>query len=261
VLVKQIFIIITVCLFYCIGCTPPPPKTPVWENVKFKDLARAKHSPQSILESPLQFNIYLFALPAGNFAGVKDIWSNLSTKPIQFISRNSFGENGFAAGVGKTTLWEPVAEKLRSAGGKNLKTTDLVMFAGNLEYVSLLSVDTEKNIFYRTKDNQINGATLGPGETLLRLTAITPPDVRGVCKLTIEPMFKNTEKSQPASADANDLVFTTATFSVKMSPGDFVLLGPASFSPQDMTLGSIFFSSPKTSMVQFYMIVCAGVSN
>ena len=258
--VKQIFIIIAVCLFYCIGCTPPP-KVPVWENVKFKDLARTKHSPQNALESPMQFNVYIFALPTDNFAYVKDVWTTLSTKPIRFISQDSFGENGFAAGVGKTTLWEPVAKKLRDANGKNLKTTNLIMFNNNQEYVSLLKLETEKNIFYRTQDNQISGATLGPGDAMLRLTAITPPDVRGVSKLTIEPMFKNMAPSQTASADANDLVFTTVTFSVKMSPGDFVLLGPASFSRQDMTLGSIFFSSPDTSTVQIYMIVCAGVSN
>jgi len=259
--VRQIFAIITVCLFYCIGCTTPPPKTPIWENVKFKDLARTKHSPQSALESPLQFNMYIFSVPPFNFSSVKDVWSNLSTTPILFTSRESFGENGFVAGVGKIAQWEPIAEKLRAADGKNLKTTDFVIFSGNQEYVSLLKLEAEKNIFYRTQDNQINGATLGQGETMLRLTAVTPPDVRGVCKLTIEPMFKRTAKSQTAAADANDLVFTASTFSVRMSPGDFVLLGPASFSPRDMTLGSIFFWSPGISAVQLYMIVCAGVSN
>jgi hypothetical protein len=257
--VKKIFFIINVCLFYCIGCTPP--EAPVWKNVKFKDLARTKLSSQKALESPLQFNMYIFAMPADNFADVKDVWTTLATKPIQCISQDSFGENGFAAGIGTTTQWEPIAKKLREAKGKNLKTTDLIIFSNNQEYVSLLKLEVEKNIFYRTQDNQISGATLGPGEAMLRLTAVTPPDVRGVCKLTIEPMFKNTAQSQTALADANDFVFTAATFSTKMSPGDFILLGPTSFSRQDMTLGSIFFSSPDTSTVQIYMIVCVGVSN
>ena len=245
--VKQILVIITVCLFYCTGCTPPPPKAPVWESVKFKDLVRKKHSPQNALESPMQFNMYIFSLPADNFIAVKDVWTTLSTKPIQFISHDSFDENGFAAGAGKTAMWEPIAEKLRAAKSTNLKTTDLVIFSKNQEYVSLLKLEAEKNIFYRTQDNKINGATLGPGEAVLRLTAVTPPDVRGVCKLTVEPMFKSTATPGEAPADANDLVFTTATFSVRMSPGDFVLLGPASFSRQDMTLSSIFFSSPDAS--------------
>jgi hypothetical protein len=258
--VKQIFVIIAVGLFYCIGCTPPP-EAPVWENVKYKDLARAKHAPQSVLEAPLQFNMYIFALPANNFSSVKDVWTTLSTKPIRFMSKDSFGENGFAAGIGKTTQWEPIAKELRAARSKNLKTTDLVMFPGDQEYVSLSKLDAEKNIFYRTQDNQISGATLGPGETLLRLTAVTLPDVRGVCKLTIEPMFKNAAKSPIAPADANDLAFTSATFSVRMSPGDFILFGPVNFSPQDMTLSSIFFSSPDPLTMQIYMIVCAGVSN
>lgn len=256
---KQISAIITVCLFCCIGCTPP--KAPVWEGVKFKDLARTKHSPQSVLESPLQFNVYIFALPADNFADVKDVWAALSTKPLRFVSTDSFGENGFAAGVGTTTQWEPVAEKLREAESKTIKKTDLIMFGGNREDIALLKLEAEKNIFYRTQDDQINGATLGPGETTLRLAAVTLPDVRGVCTLTIEPMFRNTAKPGNAAADANELVFAAATFSAKMSPGDFVLLGPARFSRQDMTLGSLFFSSPDTSTVQLYMIVCTGVSN
>jgi hypothetical protein len=258
--VKKIFVIITVCLFYCVGCTPPP-RTPVWENTKFKDLKRIKHTPQNALEAPLQFNMYVFALPADNFSAVKNVWNTLSIKPIQFISRHSFDENGFVAGVGKTAAWESIAKKLYDAKSKNLKTTDLVIFSGNQEYVPLLKLEAEKNVFYRAQDNQINGATLGPGETLLRLTAVTPPDVRGVCKLTIEPMFQNTAQSQTAPADANDLVFTASTFSVTMSPGDFVLLGPASFARQNMMLAGIFFSSPEESTVQLYMIVCAGVSN
>jgi hypothetical protein len=257
--VKQIVVIIAVCLFYCVGCTPP--KTPVWENVKFKDLARAKHSPQNTPAPPLQFTMYIFALPADNFADIKDVWTALSTKPLRFSSPDLFGENGFAAGVGKTTTWEPIAEKLRQAESKTIKKTDLIIFSGSREDIALLKLEDEKNIFYRTQDDQINGATLGPGEMMLRLVAVTLPDVRGVCKLTVEPIFATTSKSPTILADTSDLAFAAATFSVQLSPGDFILLGPAGSSRQDMTLGGIFFSSPETSMMQIYMIVCAGVSN
>jgi hypothetical protein len=261
--VKQIFAIITVCLFYCIGCTPSPPNTPVWENVKLKDLARTKHSAQSgtSLDSPLQFTMYIFSVPANNFSTAKDAWTTLTTKSIRFVGENLFRENGFAAGVGQAATWESVAEKLRAAEGKNQKTTELIIFDAGFNRVSLLRIDAEKNIFYRAPNSQISGVTLGPGEAVLRISATTIPDMRGVCNLTVEPGFKNNAKLGSLSADTEDVVFSAVSFKAKMSEGDFILLGPASYASHDMTLSGIFFSSQDQSAAQIYLIVCTGVNN
>ncbi|MDO8303564.1 MAG: hypothetical protein Q7T18_10010, partial [Sedimentisphaerales bacterium] len=88
-----------VYLLLCVGCQPAPPESPVWERVKFKDLAAVKHSAQTdkTVSSPLQFTLYVFSIPADNFAAVKDIWTNLSAKSIRFTSEKLFGENGFVA--------------------------------------------------------------------------------------------------------------------------------------------------------------------
>jgi hypothetical protein len=261
--VKQIFAIITVCLFYCVGCTPPPPNTPVWENVKFKDLARTKHPSQSgnTFDSPLQFTVYIFSVPADNFSTAKDAWTTLAAKPIRFVEEDLFRKNGFAAGVGQTATWESVAEKLRAAGSKNQKTTDLIMFDANFNRLSLLRIDAEKSIFYRAPNNQISGVTLEPGEAMLRFSAATIPDMRGACKLTVEPVFKNNAKTDSISADTEELVFSAVSFTATMSQGDFVLLGSVNYANRDMTLSGIFFSSQDRPTAQIYLIVCTGVNN
>ncbi|MDO8301781.1 MAG: hypothetical protein Q7T18_00920, partial [Sedimentisphaerales bacterium] len=138
---------------------------------------------------------------------------------------------------------------------------DLIMFDNGANRISLLHIDSEKNIFCRTQDNQVTGVTLGPGETMLRLTAAATPEVRGVCKLTVEPIFKSTAKPDSISAVSDELAFDTVSFIATLSPGDFILLGPAAYAPQDMTLGSIFFSSPDKSAVLLYLIVCTEVNN
>ena len=45
-----------------------------------------------------------------------------------------------------------------------------------------------------------------------------------------------------------------------MTDGDFILLGPAAYIPQEMTLNSLLFTKPdSTSTIQFYILVCTKV--
>jgi hypothetical protein len=255
--------VITMCILICAGCRSANEKTPVWGDVKIKELAAARHSQPtgSVVEPSVQFNVYIFSVPAANFASARDSWTTLSTKSILFTNLDLFGKNGFVVGAGRTDTWEPIAEKLRAAGGKNQRTVDLIMPPNNTDYVSLIRFAGEKNIFYRMENNQVNGVTLGPGEAMLRLTAATIPDMRGVCSLTVEPIFKNVAKPDVSSAGADELAFNTVSFRAKMSPGDLILLGPANYAKQDMTLSGIFFAAQNQPVVQLYLIVCMEVSN
>jgi hypothetical protein len=261
--VKKIFVIINVCLLCFISCTPAPTKTPVWEQVKFKDLAHPKKTDPAgnFGRLPLQFTFHIFSVPPANFDFVKDLWQNLSDKPLHFADKNIFRENGFMAGAGQAETWRSAAEKLRTANAKNLKTIDLIIFDNNPSDVSLISSDHERNIFYRTADNQISGVTLGKGEAMFRISAAAVSDMRGVCNMTVEPLFKNTTSSDNSSGLGGELSFGTASLTAKMSPQDFVLIGPANYTPRGMTPESVFFLPPDNSSIQIYLIVCTGVNN
>jgi len=261
--VKRLSILILSSLSICVGCQSVPAQKPVWEQVKLKELSAAKHSPQSdkARGQPLQFNVYVFSVPRANFRDVKGIWAKLSTKQIRFNGGNLFNENGFLAGFGQAAAWPPVAEKLKNADSKNLKTINLIMLDNSTERILLLQSDSEQNIFFKAQDNQLNGVTLGPGEAMLRITAATIPDKRGVCNLTIEPTFNPSAKPSSPLVDNEEIVFNSVSLTAQMSAGDFLLLGPANYASQGMTLSSIFFSSGDKSSAQLYLIICLGVNN
>jgi hypothetical protein len=251
---KQISTIVLVCLLACLGCESIGNPKPVWEDIKFKELKAAKHSSQAdkTILTLLQFNFYIISLPSDNFVAVNDIWTNLSKKAIHFTGGGLFTENGFAAGSGQSSQWPSIAEKLRAAQSKNRRTIDLIIPDKGTDYVSLLlKTNAEKNIFHKAKDDQVGGVTLGPGEAMFRLTAATITDMRGVCRLAVEPAFKS----------ADEVVFSEVSFTATMSPGDFILLGPARYFENDMTLSGIFFSSPGRPAMQLYLIICTGVNN
>jgi len=43
--------------------------------------------------------------------------------------------------------------------------------------------------------------------------------------------------------EGNEIVFDVAGFELTMSSGDFVLIGPSQYKQDDITLGSLFFTS------------------
>lgn len=258
---KRIIAIVWLCLL-CFGCQPPPAQEPVWENVKFSEL-RSPHKTKDGQnpESMLQFKVYTFLVPADNLAGIKEIWTNLLTKQMHFNNPELFEQNGFVAGFGQAESWKNVAKKLRAAESKNLKTIDLIIPDNNTDHIFLLENEAEKNIFYKAQGNQVSGVTLGKGELALRVTASTIPDMRGVCRVTVEPSFHDTTKHNLMPGKPEEIIFNTASLNAKMTPGDFILLGPANYTEQDMTLAGVFFSVPDKSAVQLYLIMCAGVNN
>jgi hypothetical protein len=244
------------------GCQGPEPEKPVWQDIKFKELAIAKHSSpaQNPLQPPFQLNVYIFDVPIGNFDIVRACWDNLDRKQIRFKNEEIFSQNGFLAAMGSTSVWPKVAEKLHQADSKTLKSVDLIMANNDTERIPVSQIDAEKSIFYKTLNGQISGATVGPGKAMLRLTASTISDMRGVCRLTIEPAFTSTIRSGISAGAPEEIIFDSMPFTARISQGDFILLGPA-ITAQEMALGSLFFETPDKTTVQIYLIFCVKVNN
>ena len=70
--------------------------------------------------------------------------------------------------------------------------------------------------------------------------------------------------------------FSSAGFGLKMSPGDFVVLGPDKYISDRSTLGGLFFSKPEGSLffdktkrkmpkhkpaVRVFVLVCTGIGD
>lgn len=241
---------------------------PIWQQVKIGDIApsRSGKRPSAQLLKTTDFNIYIFDIPAENISVLDNIWLILSTKPLRFNDYSAFGANSFSAGFGQNLMWNEIADSLNAAGAKRAKTVSLLIPDGQANNITIARLRNEQTIFYTSTVGSTKGATIGPGTLTLRIKAEKPPGSREVCKMSALPLFSSpTRRSFAQSAprkDSGDFLFNAAGFELKMSPGDFVFLGPEKYIGNQITLAGLFFSRPEPRpTVRTYLIVCTRIND
>jgi len=242
---------------------------PIWEQVKISDIRRSAESKFSTAQSKMltEIGFFTFEVPAENFNALAAASDILYTQPLRFDSPEAFKANGFYAGFGRMDMWHNVGDILRSANGKRLKTSSILFFEGQINEISVVNLQNEQTVFYTCPNGSIDGATLEPGTIALRIGAKRVPGSRGVCKMTIQLVYKP-KRQRPLSRLTHktnyveELPFEAVAFEFKASPGDFVLLKPEEFRSQWTTLGGLFFTEPGSSpAVRTYLLVCRGVND
>jgi hypothetical protein len=88
-------------------------------------------------------------------------------------------------------------------------------------------------------------------------------------------MIRGTIPQLDARAKLREFPFSAAAFGLKMSPGDFILLGPKEYISDQTALGGLFFSNPKGSLflneterkplerkpaVRIFLLVCTRIN-
>lgn len=248
------------------SCNAPEKDEPIWEQVKLGDLAPssdAKHPPGQLLKT-INLNIYVFEMPAENINALNDVWQELYTKPLQFNNYDAFCANSFLVGFGQIQMWNKIANILRNAGGKKIETVSLLLPDGETNDFTIARLDKEQTIFYISSTGSMEGTTVGPGRLALRIKVERIPGSRGVCQVSAQPVFPSPITSPipqlAARAKSAEFLFTSAGFSLKMSPGDFVLLGPEKYIGHQITLGSLFFSRPgRRPVVRIFLLFCTRI--
>lgn len=251
------------------SCNAPEKDKPIWEQVKLSDLAPstdandAKH-PGSQLLKTINLNIYIFEMPAENISALNDVWQTLYTKPLRFNDYDAFCANSFLVGFGQIQMWDKIANILRNAGGKKIETVSLLLLDGQTNDFTIARLDKEQTIFYISSAGSMEGATIGPGKLALRIKVEKIPGSRGVCKVNAQPVFPSPIRSPipqlAARTKSAEFLFTSAGFSLKMSPGDFVFLGPEKYIGHQITLGSLFFSRPgRKPSVRMFLLFCTKI--
>ena len=93
---------------------------------------------------------------------------------------------------------------------------------------------------------------VGKGRFSLWIKAEKIPGSRGVCQMSAMPVFSPPRRSRiPLLTNrekSGELPFTSVGFSLRMGPGDFVLLGPVKYDSGLITLSSLLFSKPEGSL-------------
>ncbi|MDD5458662.1 MAG: hypothetical protein PHF37_04655 [Phycisphaerae bacterium] len=247
------------------GCTEQPlARERVWEKVKIGDMATPPplDGDQSMLIADL--SMYIIELPAENMSKTAAIWDILYSQPIHFADKQAFSNNGFLAGFGVGQLWQKISATLDEAKTKKVETISILLSDSQSEDIDMLRITSPKTIFYFGAEKKMLQAQASAGKLAFTIKAERIPGQKGVTKVTVVPSFvKPKLKAIPelSKIEKNtDIFFYPASFTAQMSPGDYIMLGPQIYAPDQPTLEQFFFSQPaKSGTVRLYLLFCGKV--
>lgn len=256
-------------------------EVPIWEQVKIKDLAPIDKNiqPDAQQLKTINFNVYIFEIPADEISAMDKVWPMLYTQPLRFNTPDAFSENSFKVGFGQIPMWNRVASTLRSMNGIEAGTISLLIPDGQSNDVAIAALNEEQTVFYISNKGTMEGATFGRGGLGLRVQADKIPGSRGVCTVRVVPVFSPPIRSRipllSGGEATREFLFESAGFRLNISPGDFVLLGPEKYESGQTTLSSLLFSKPEGSLffnelerkppehktaVRLFLIVCTSIN-
>lgn len=254
---------------------------PIWEQVKIRDLAPIDNNtqPDSQRLKTINFNVCIFEIPADEISSLDKIWPTLYTQPLRFNNPEAFNANSFRVGFGQIPMWNRVANALRSVDGIQAGTFSLLIPGGQSNDVAIAALSREQTVFYTSNKGTMEGAIFGRGRLGLRVQAEKMAGARGVCRVSVQPVFSPPERRQipllSAREKSGEYLFESAGFSLNISPGDFLLLGPEKYESGQTTLSSLLFSKPEGSLffneldrkppelreaVRLFLIVCTSIN-
>jgi len=266
----KFFHIITMCGFVLTltACRESQKNKPIWEQVKITDLMPSTGKENAELQQlkTTNFNACVFEVPVENIKTVNGIWQMLTTQPMRFNNYEAFKANLFLAGFGQAQTWNKIAELLVAAAAKKTETNYLLLPEGQPARIAVAKLKSEQTVFYVPIGGRMEGVMAGPGTLVLQTKAEKIAGSRGVCDFTARPVFLSTVRSavpQPVAREkTGEIVFDSVGFGLKMSPGDFLLLGPEKYVSDRMTLSSLFFTgSERRPVIRIFLFVCAGIAD
>jgi len=250
------------------GCSEPEKEAavPVWEKVKITDLAPTgpMGRPRDWVLRTVSLDIYALEIPAANIDQLDEAFGLLYKTVVRLKDERAFDSNLFRVGFGKLYIWDNLRSKLFDAGATNIQRISLLIPLGQSEDLKITPLPVSRQMFYIAEDDSMKSRTVGPGWLNLRLEVQRVAGARGVCRVEGYPVVSPPQgRAIPKLEEqrkAQEFELDWVGFNLKMSPGEFIILGPKLYSPGQMTLGSLFFSRPLPKpMVRVYWIVCARI--
>ena len=251
--VFQIVVFSCVCLLVT-GCKIPEKNKPIWEQVKIGDIAPTTGSEQAGTRflKTINFDVHIFEIPAKNINKLDDIWEILYTQPLRFQDYKAFRANSFVVRFGQAPMWNQMLDLLCAADGQKVITVKLLLADSQDGAVVVARLNTKQEVLYISSGGLTDKTTIGPGILSLRVRAQKTPGSRDMCSIIAEPAFSlpinGSVPDLAERAQRHEFIFAPLAFGLKMSPGDFVLLGPERYISDQGTLGGLFFSEPKGSL-------------
>ncbi|MCK5174301.1 MAG: hypothetical protein KAR47_12985 [Planctomycetes bacterium] len=262
--VLTISVLVAMCQLLASGCEQerPRPRQVSLAGVKIGDLVPQT---ETLAMPQVQFRILTYELSAGKASILEGIFDELETKTIRFANRSAFVANDFSVGLGRSEVWNKIAERLDYAGARRILTSTLVVFDNRGDEIIVRQLAAQQSIFYADEKGRLGGTTLGDGRVLWELKARPHSQQRGVAEVELQCFFRPNVRSNVGRLmgmeAAGQQSFDFSRFGAKMSGGEFLALGPSEYKADEITLSSLLFSSSQSDVVRIYLIACMRVAN
>jgi len=198
------------------------------------------------LSPEIVFQIFTFEFPAQRVLDMERFFANLRLQPFSFANYKAFKANGFSAGFGRGREWNSVARQLRRTEARETSSNTLIVFDNTGDPIGVVWIDAGQTILYFGQDGSVGGLSPGMGELILQLKAEPVPEVRGAAHVVIQPVFRRGMEGNlgrlAGIEKIDEKVFSFARFTLKMSDGDFILLGPSEYKKDKTLLSGLFFA-------------------
>ena len=261
------------------GCADTQ-KEPDIKGIKIGDLTPTGRRVQPKVLHTTNIEVISYELPAENIASLDGIWQMLNPGSLRYNDSNSFAANGLHAAMGEFATFNKVSEMLKSANAKKLPTTSLLMSDNQPELLHITRMPHKIIIPYIDRQGAVKNAEVGPGIVGLQVsarqiisssmsprtdrTSSSAVSIRQLASINVVPaILASTDGVAPALAERireNDLRIYSAGISAIMKPGDFVMLCPREYKPDEITAADRFFTKPGPKpAVRVFLLVCVSI--
>ncbi|MHC4741276.1 MAG: hypothetical protein ACYS8Z_05165 [Planctomycetota bacterium] len=260
------------------GCNEPQ-DSKVWDEVKIGDLRTLETEKLPGTENlrTANFDVHIYELPAENVPKLEDFWAGLRTRGLTFYNYRAFAKNLFRIGTGKGFAWSGIDKVLEETGGRKMAKISAFLTDEQAQDLQITGLDRPLQISFVDRDQTRDEVLMGPGLVNLRLIAQQVPGIRGASQLIGYPSFTlPTASAQGPVGDfakQQEVEFKAAGFGLKMSPDEYLVLGPQKYISERATLAALFFTNLNGTLfaergkrparkvsVRLFVIVCTTIN-
>lgn len=288
------YALLSALVFALAGCQEAQnvPFQPQAQSTKLSDI-QPLYKPD--MPPELHFKMYTFHVDKNNLANADRIFEIFEKDKFQFTNPDAFKANGFAASSAKAGLWQQLGEGLQQAKAVGVRDSAMIVFDDGSQDLFFANTKQKRSIdYYRSQHDRFK-RDITQGQLAWRIRAWPLEDKEKTAMVQIMPVSKPDippgAKPLARRRRPRVVIFDAVGFELEMTPGDFVVLSPASCDldtspdtkdpayPEESessketpkigtesnlkksTLGSLFFEVENKPLIRLFVIVCVGTGN
>ncbi|GAH89479.1 unnamed protein product, partial [marine sediment metagenome] len=163
----------------------------------------------------------------------------------------------FRVGVGRKENLQDVERILKGMMARKYSESVLQMFNEKPGTIVLVRNTSAQTIFLYSENQTLTGNDYPPGDNLIKISAVADPDHRDKSLLTITPEIRSTKtkpqiirKRGTPRIQENPVLFLfrSMRFQLKMTDGEFMVIGPGIESHRPTSIGHHFLTNTKNNI-------------